>query len=182
MIAIIGGGVGVYSLSRGFSSRTRLGADEFLKKKALLGELVETIIPTTDTPGAKAAMVHEYIISVMLCCTDIRQQNRFYIGLQDVEKYAQDEFGNSFLKSSDHEKQLVVSHFATRDDSNHPIISKIKKKIFGEPFYIKLRQLTIEGYCQSRIGATQTLNYDSIPGKYLSRVPMTPNQKSWATK
>jgi hypothetical protein len=182
VIAILGFSAGTYSFTKWFYLAEPLCADELLKKKPLLEELVEVIIPTTDTPGAKAAMVHDYIINVILYCTDVRQQIHFNRGLDDVERYSSSEFGKTFLESTIHEKRLVVAHFAARDDSYHLIIRKVKKKLFGEPFYLKLRNLTIEGYCQSRIGATQALKYDSIPGKFLSRVPLTLNQKSWATR
>ena len=182
IIAVLGASVGAYSLSKWFYLGNTLRAEELWRKKFLLGELVEVIIPTTDTPGAKTAMVHEYIINVILYCTDVRQQHNFYSGLEDVERYSIREFGKTFMKSSVLEKNSTVRHFATRDDSNYTIVNKVKKKLFGDSFYIKLRHLTIEGYCQSKIGATQALKYDFIPGKFLSSVPLTLNRKSWATK
>jgi hypothetical protein len=182
VLGIIGSSVGAYILPKWFTTSYLLDAGDFLKQRALLGELVEIIIPTTDSPGAKAALVHEYIANIILNCTDIREQNSFYTGLLEVEEYSLNKLGRSFQYLSDYDKRLVVEQFALTADSFNPIISKVKKKLLGEAFYIKLRRLTIEGYCQSRIGATKALRYDFIPGKFLARVPLEPDQKSWATK
>lgn len=182
VLGIIGSSVGAYILPKWFTTSHLLDAGNFLKQHALLGELVEIVIPTTDSPGAKAALVHEYITNIILNCTDIREQNSFYTGLLEVEEYSLNNLGRSFQYLSDYDKRLVVEQFALTAHSFNPIISKVKKKLLGEAFYIKLRRLTIEGYCQSRIGATQALRYDFIPGKFLARVPLEPDQKSWATK
>jgi hypothetical protein len=61
------------------------------------------------------------------------------------------------------------------------MLNKINKKLFGESFFFKLKELTIEGYCLSQPGATIGLAYDYIPGKYEGCTPLKPNQKSWAT-
>lgn len=182
IIALAGAGAGVVSLAKWFHLGSSSRADELWNKRSLLAELVEIIIPTTDSPGAKAALVHEYVINVILYCTDLRQQHDFYSSLQDVENYAMDEYGTIFLNCSVQQKSAVVEHFANKADFYYPIVGKIRRKLLGEPFYTKLRHLTVEGYCQSEIGATKALQYDFIPGKFFSRVPVALHQKSWATR
>ncbi|MGY0037942.1 gluconate 2-dehydrogenase subunit 3 family protein [Pedobacter sp. NJ-S-72] len=55
-------------------------------------------------------------------------------------------------------------------------------KFLGIPFFIILKQLTVEGYCTSQTGATKGLAYDYIPRTFASCIPLTKNQRSWATK
>lgn len=181
VLGLIGAGLAGYSLSEWLHLRPSIQGKELWKERALVGELVELIIPTTDTPGARSAMVHDYVINVILYCNNNRQQHIFYSGLKDVEHYAQDKFTKTFAGCSLEEKTSVLEHFAVKSEFSYAIIRKINKKLFGQPFYSKLRELTVEGYCQSKLGATQALSYDFIPGEYLS-VPVTRNQRSWATK
>ncbi len=58
-----------------------------LGKKALLTELAETIIPATDTPGAKEAGAVDFMMPMLNECTDTKTLNRFIKGLQDLEAY-----------------------------------------------------------------------------------------------
>ena len=48
---------------------------------ALLNEIAETIIPATDTPGAKAAKVGEFMKTIVTDCYNEKQQLAFGAGL-----------------------------------------------------------------------------------------------------
>ncbi|SEB09214.1 Gluconate 2-dehydrogenase subunit 3 [Pedobacter hartonius] len=152
------------------------------EKRAIIAELAELIIPETDTPGAKAAGVDHYIIDVMISCNPVRQQHKFFSGLQDLEKYALDNFEKDFLKCNTNEKRQILQHFADHAEYSNRILNKINNKLFGQSFFSKLKNLTVEGYCLSRLGVTEGLAYDYIPGKFEACIPLQPNQKSWATK
>jgi hypothetical protein len=182
ILGLIGASVATYSLADWFRMNSRLEVEDLYKKKALLGELVELIIPTTSTPGARAALVHEYVIRVILNCSDLKEQQTFYSGLKDLESFSITNYEKEFSKCTLLQKNSVLEHFARKSEYNYPIMGKINKKLFGQPFYLKLRSLTVEGYCQSQLGATQALMYDYLPGEYIGIMPVTPNQRSWATK
>lgn len=155
---------------------------DFAKKSALLAALAEVIIPETDTPGARTAQVHQYIIGVLSNCMPARQQHKFYAGLESVEQYAFDRFGKSFVACDQQQQQAVVAHAAGDTGYSNRILNKINTKLFGKPFFVNLKDLTVEGYCFSQAGATRGLDYDYIPGRYEACIPLNPNQKSWATK
>lgn len=150
--------------------------------KLLISELAETIIPETDTPGARKAGVEHYIINVLAnCCTKL-EQNKFLEGLHRVEGYTSKHLGKSFLQCSDAEKNSVLNYFSEKDVYATDIMNKINNKLFGKSFFVHLKQLAIEGYCQSEVGATQGLCYDYVPVNYEPCIPLKFNQKSWATK
>jgi hypothetical protein len=44
-----------------------------------------------------------------------------------------------------------------------------------------MKQLTLLGYFTSEIGATQTLRYVAVPGKYEGCIPYKKGDKAWAT-
>jgi Gluconate 2-dehydrogenase subunit 3 len=150
--------------------------------KALLADLAETIIPRTDSPGAKDAMVHLTILTLVKEVSDRKTQNNFIDGLKDLQGYTNSKYGKSFTALSIPQQQEVVGHFREKGKNFSGMAGKIKNKILGKSFFAILKEYTTIGYCTSKPGATQGLAYDFIPGKYNSCMTMTPNQKSWATK
>jgi hypothetical protein len=182
--ALMVGGLGLTSFSvfKWFDINTPVSADKLWAKQNLIAALAEVIIPATDTPGAKEALVHQYIISVILNCNNFRQQNIFMNGLEDLEKDTADTYNKDFLNCTLAEKEAVMRHFSEHADYSFRILNKVHDKLWGETFYTKLYHLTVEGYCLSKPGATQGLAYDYIPGHYEACIPLKPNQKSWATK
>lgn len=158
-----------------------INAKRLWDKRSIVTELAEMIIPETDTPGAKSAFVGDYIIEVMLNCNDAKQQHKFLSGIQDLEEFTKSTFGTDFLHCSPKERHIALQHFSQKRFS-YGILNKLEDKLFGKPFFVKLRDLTVEGYCRSQLGATQGLAYDYIPGRYAPCIPLKPSQKSWATK
>ncbi len=59
--------------------------------------LTELIIPATDTPGAKAAKVNEWMDKLLAAGAD-RERERFTGGLAWLEKYSQAQHGAAFVK------------------------------------------------------------------------------------
>ena len=53
---------------------------------AFLDEIGETIIPTTDTPGAKATKIGEFMQMMVKDCYDADQQKAFIDGLNTLRK------------------------------------------------------------------------------------------------
>lgn len=182
-ISILGGlGICSFSVFKWVELNTHLDPAQLQRKKDIISELAEIIIPETDTPGAKSAHVEDYIIKVLLNCTDIMKQNKFFAGIQGIEEYSLRKYGKEFLNCSTAEKKAVFEYAANHSGFSYRILNRINKKFFGESFYLTLRDLTIEGYCMSKPGATQGLAYDYLPVNYDACVVLKPNQKSWATK
>jgi hypothetical protein len=57
-----------------------------------------------------------------------------------------------------------------------------KKKPEDPPHYFKLmKDLTVQGYFTSEVGATKALRYVPVPGKYEGCMPYNKGDKAWAT-
>lgn len=171
-----------FSIFKWFDLSKSVSPEILLKKQRVIAEIAEMIIPVTDTPGAKAAGVDHYVIKIVTNCMSTIQQNKFISGLNDLEQYAIDHFDKEFIQCSNADKTAVIQYFESHSGFSNRIINKINNKLFGAPFYNKMKSLTVEGYCQSQLGATQGLAYDYIPGKFEACIPIQKNQKSWATK
>jgi len=153
-----------------------------LARRSLLTDLAETIIPATDTPGARQAGAIDYILRLLNECTDTKTLNRFIEGLQDLEAYTLKEFHHPFTDCNDQEKQTVLAHFDLQSRMEFEDFEKVKNKFTGKPFFSTLKSYTVQGYCISEKGASLGMRYIAVPGQYLSCIPLEPNQKAWATK
>jgi hypothetical protein len=150
--------------------------------KELITELAETIIPATDTPGAKAANVAPFIISMIEDCTPQKEQNKFLNGLEDVEEYAHAKYNRSFIDCSQQERNVIADYFEKRDRSYKGIAGKVSHKLLGDSFFTILKKYTVMGYCNSLEGVTKGLAYDYVPGRYEGSVTLRSGQKCWATE
>jgi hypothetical protein len=169
-------------LPKWFNQTRLIREEEIWERRTIIAELVETIIPASNTPGAKMASVHDYIIRVILNCRKSRDQRNFLSGVDQIEALAKRRFGIQFIDCDVSNRHQVLQHFSDKERHSHPFLSRIRNKILGKSFFSELRDLTVEGYCQSRLGATQGLAYDHIPGSFESCTSLNPGQKSWATK
>jgi len=180
---LIGGGAGAgFSGYKWFSIHKTPDLVFLDNNKALVADLAEAIIPATDTPGAKEAMAHLTVIFLIKETADRKTKNIFIDGLKEAEQYAYANFNQPFTGLSAAQQQGVVSHFREKGKNYGGIMGKIKNKFMGKSFFHVLKEYTTIAFCTSKTGATQTLAYDFIPGKYNACMPMPPGQKSWATK
>ena len=150
------------------------------KNHQLIEELSETVIPETDLPGARQAGVASFIIQ-MVGTGELRQEQLVIMrGLKQVNNFSQRKYNRAFTACTAKERENVLNHFEKSELSRFPIINKVNRKLFGRPFIVQLKELTIEGYCTSKLGATQGLVYDYIPGVFEACVPLTRGQRAWA--
>lgn len=134
------------------------------EQEALLAEVADVIIPTTSTPGAKAAGVEKFIVRVMRDCYPKDDQEKFYSGLTKINSDSKSKFGKGFGELSSPQKIEMVKLSTVND----------------KPFFLRMKELTVTGYFTSEIGAKQALEYLPIPGRFEGCVPLKPGQKAWA--
>lgn len=175
-------GISSFSLYKWFSLSATPDHRSLHEMQGLIAELAEVILPRTDTPGAKDAMVEHFIVDMIASCTDIKTQNNFIYGLNELKAYTLNTYNTSFSECTIGEKIAILKHFEKKSVYHYNILNKIDRKLLGQPFFVKLKELTIEGYCISQVGATKGLEYDYIPHNFLACIPLTKNQRSWATK
>lgn len=176
-----GSGAVIMSGFNGYRWFTRPSLRRLPEYKPLIAELAETIIPRTETPGAKDAGVEDFIITMIQDCTPYRVQGRFMEGLEDVEAYTRSQYGLTFSECSKEQRHNVLTYFEKRDRPFPGIAGKAVRKLFGDNFFMTLKKYTVQGYCTSLEGATKGLAYDYVPGRYQGCVTLAPGQKCWAT-
>lgn len=128
-------------------------------QRMLVAALSERILPTTDTPGAVAAGVPEYIEHMMGDWAVDDDRSLILTGLAAIDARSMKDFGKPAVKVS-----------ATQQDDLLRLA--MDGGIAGQaPFFQAFRQLVITGYYTSEIGITQERHYLPVPGEYDGRYP-----------
>lgn len=180
---ILGGGVAAtYSGYRLYNIAKSPDFQFLNENKALIADLAEAIIPRTNTPGAKDVKAEEVIITLIKNVADKKTQNNFIEGLKDTDQYSQNQYQKAFTSLTAPEQIKVLEHFAGKGRNFSGLLGKAKNKFLGKSFFDILKSYTTVAYCTSRQGATETLAYDYVPGRYEACIPLSPRQRSWATK
>lgn len=144
------------------------GATTYLApdKYELLSQICETIIPTTDTPGAIEAGVPAYIDESISAMMTDEELTGMKAGLDQIEAKAKELHGKSFVKLGTDEREATLLAIAAMEGDQN---------IFN-----MLQGITKQVYFTSEVGATQALKFDPIPGKYVGCVPLADVGKAWA--
>lgn len=136
----------------------------------LVSAVAETIIPTTDTPGAIEAGVPHFIHLMLARWYKKRERDHLLAGLRKIEEKSLNTHGASFSTLSNADKTDLLLSFDT--------------EAFGEGerghFFRQIKELTLVGYYTSEIGATQELRYESVPGPYEGCIPFSTVGRTWA--
>jgi len=131
----------------------------------VLAEVAERIIPKTDTPGAKEALVHRYMDEAVKNNFKKEDQDKALeaVGIFDVQ--ANELFKKKFVDITDVQKDQILQGLA---DASKKDDDSSLGKIFPQ-----LKSLVVAGYFTSEIGATMALVYDPIPGPYQGCIPLS---------
>ncbi len=139
----------------------------------LIEAIAETIIPATDTPGAKDVGVPAFIEKMVHETYPAEAKKKFMEGLDAFGKKVEEQEGDPFTKLDADKKLAIVQA------ENQAALEILKQ---GErPFFLSIKELTVLGFFTSEVGATQVLRYQAIPGKYEGCVPFAEVGKTWAT-
>ena len=136
----------------------------------LVGELAETILPETETLGAKSIGVPEYIDIVVKDCFTVDEQLQFKKGLIEIDEKCQLFAGKSFLDCSAEERQKFLVSSETEG---------IKKRNESDEkaFIITLKELVLTGYFTSEYAITELMNFNPIPQKFEGCIDAPASQK-----
>jgi len=130
--------------------------------------IAEIIIPQTDTPGAKAARVNEFIDLILTEWYDAEEKSIFLDGLADVDARARDLVGKDFVAIA--EKQQVELLQALDDEVAALRAETNMRRRRNRPpernFFFMIKQLTLVGYYTSQIGFEQELHAEIIPSRH----------------
>jgi glucoside 3-dehydrogenase (cytochrome c) hitch-hiker subunit len=142
---------------------------------ALLDEIAETIIPATDTPGAKAAGVGAFMAMMAKDCYDDATYASFRTGLTEVERLSRKRNDRAFAETTPAQRTALLNDLDAEQRRHTRSRSEDEP-----PHYFKLmKELALLGYFSSEIGCTKALRYVESPGAYHGDVPYRKGEKAW---
>lgn len=106
----------------------------------LLAELTESLIPKTDTPGAKDLNLHLFVMKMVDDCASPEEQKAFIDGLKGAETIK-----GKGLK----DMQTYLAALPAED-----------------VFFQLLKRRTVQGYLNSEYVMKNKLVYELVPGRY----------------
>lgn len=132
------------------------------EQEKLLAEIAETIIPKTNTPGAKDVYAHQFAMKMVDDCATKEEQQQFVKGLDAFSSFAEKTAGRDFLEATPAQRASVLEELEKRKDDASD----------EARFYRKMKGLTIRGYTSSQYFLTEVQVYNIIPGPFKGCVPV----------
>jgi hypothetical protein len=142
---------------------------------SLMEEIAETILPATETPGAKAAGVGAFMAMMAQDGYDDATFDVFRKGLTQIDRASRKHHGRKFMESSPSERTAFLTEL-DRTAWNH---SREKSRDEPPHYFRLMKELTLIGFFTSEIGSTQALRYSAIPGAYDGNAPYKKGEPSW---
>jgi hypothetical protein len=200
-ISILLGGtvIGANAFITGCKTKTGTIREWSADDIAYLDEIAETILPRTSTPGAKDAKVGQFMTVMVNDCYEESDQKVFHDGMNKLNDLADKTYNASFMKLTPQQRhdllvtldkeakdyQKKVDDFnkgedtRERDELQKGNVKYVRQHMSPHYFFI-MKQLTMLGYFTSKIGMTQALRYEPVPGRYDGCVPYKKGEKAWA--
>jgi len=148
-----------------------------------LTQLSDMLIPATDTPGALAAGVPDFVQRMMGDWAMTSTRDNIRAALTLLNESARKAKDQDFVELSDADKAEVLTEYESVCFSNYDPPAPVGESPIADPHagYRELKKLVNRGYYWSEIGCTQELQYELQPGPDArADAPMAEIGRSWA--
>lgn len=126
------------------------------KEEMLLAEVSEAIIPETNTPGAKALNIHQFVLKMIDDCYDKPEQERIIGGLQKLNTYSRKSAGSDFSQLNQDKKLSLLREVGSGESFDMDI----------KFFLSQTRKWVIKGYDTSEYVLIKLVPYQLVPGHF----------------
>lgn len=148
------------------SPATPLTADEW----TLIGDVSELIIPTTDTGGALAAGVPDFVKMMLSEWFSAAERENFVAGLHEFSAGALEKYGKRFGELPASQKEQYFGELLTTAEGT--------ASLPRTPFVVLMKRLTIFGYYSSELGATTELRQNMATARYEPAAVVKPGDRA----
>jgi len=141
--------------------------------------MMDIMIPVTDTPGAKAARVNEFLDVILTSWATSAERDRFLTGLASVDTLSETLYAKKIAEVSAEQQTALLRSlddavdWAHSPDFNDDYDGAIDydARMRGE-FFRVFKNIAFHGYYTSEIGFTQELKKEIIPGEQHGCAPV----------
>ncbi len=167
---VIGGEFLLSGCSNPAATASMTFSDDDIK---FLDEVAETILPKTNTPGAKDAQVGKFMTVMVNDCYNADDQKIFHEGIIKLDEVCNKMHRHSFMKATTEHRTALLKAM----DTEAKEYNKSKKKEDPNHYFTQMKQLTILGYFTSKPALTEVFDYKPVPGKYDGAFPYKKGDK-----
>ena len=144
-----------------------------------LDEVAETILPATDTPGARDAAVGAFMARYSAACYPPEHIALLKSGIADIDARMQSLQGKGFRQANEAAKISLLTQI-DRQAKEHARLADAKSGDDSPHYFTLMKQLTLYGFFTSEPGATRVARYRPVPGKYRGCIPYIDGETFWA--
>jgi hypothetical protein len=205
-VALIGSGA-LISGCRAEKTGT-VGAPFTADDIAYLDEIADTILPTTSTPGAKAAKTGAFMALMVTDTYHEDDDKTFREGMRKLDDLSKQKNGGASFMNATPAQRLALLQELDKEQHDYSekqraegrkksdaVISSASQQNAPEAkinpatqmsdppnkYFRMMKELALLGYFTSEVGATQALRYIEAPGRYDPCVPYKAGDRDWAS-
>jgi len=150
-------------------------------QEKLIGDICETIIPKTNTPGAKDLKLPAFVLKMLDDCYDKKGQEAFMKGMGEFNDLVKKKYNSSFADLDVKQREELLTGIENSGKAKAPAGAaparsfKPQKVQDADPinvFYTTIKQQTIFGYTNSQYFMTKLVVYELVPGRYNAHFPV----------
>jgi hypothetical protein len=143
------------------------------EQEKLVGDIAETIIPKTNTPGAKDLGLHLFVLKMLDDCYKKEDQQDFMTGMAQFTEAVKKKYDKAFADLPVKQREeMLLSVEADKDPKSTALPKELKT------FYGIIKGQTVNGYTNSKYFMTKQVVYELIPGRYNARFPYKQKQSA----
>lgn len=131
------------------------------EQQALLAEVSETIIPATDTAGAKALGLHCFVLTMVSDCYEKDVQEKFKEGMLQFNEMANGEFGGDFVACNAEQRNQLLTALEAKQAAPDVLT-----------FYNITKKEVVKGFLNSKLVMTELRKYELVPARYDGYFPV----------
>ena len=172
---------------------------------AYLDEIADTILPTTSTPGAKAAKTGAFMALMVRDTYSPEDEKIFREGMRKLDDAMKGKYGKTFMQATPQQRLEMLQTLdkeqfdyseKRKADAKRKSDDFLAERQQGPPtpqttkateaseeppnkYFRMMKELALLGYFTSEIGMTQAQRYVESPGRYDPCIPYD-GKPSWA--
>ena len=123
--------------------------------------VADTIIPSTDTPGAREAGVGPFMDFMVEQTFDAEELDRFLAGLDEIDSRSLRTAGTTFVEATEAQRTDALVEMEAEAEA-----LRMADEDTPPHFFAMIKELTLLGYYTSEIGMTEELGWRMIPGSF----------------
>jgi len=162
----------------------------------MVAEIAETILPRTETPGAKDVKVHQFVDAAWSLFYKPEEKEHIMKGLMAFDGECKEATGKPFMeltseerlshlqeveKAANENKGSTFWGISAADDDKEPVRQEpAESPVVLQPFWSYVKGNVLNGYFTSEEVGENVLNYDPIPGDPIACMDLEPGMRVYS--